>query len=640
MQTLRPNFLTLFFLWLIRTAYASAFVSVILLSVGLTTGAVFDIAYRGTIYPGVYAWGIDLSGLTPAQAGVALAETFNYPQSQAFVFKDGDRVWSTTPAELGVTFDLPATVTAAYAVGRSGNIFLDWIAQFKAWYQGAQVSPIVVYNESAALLYLDNVAQIVFQPTVEASLIANGTQVQATPGQVGRQLNVLATAATLRAHLLALEGGEVPLTFVETPPLILDASAQAEAAEAILRQPLVLEIANRAPEDPGPWTIDTQTLGNMLSIHRVAESSSAAHYEVGLDPQALQTFLEPIVEQLERKAENARFIFNDDTHQLELIAPATQGRQLDLEATIELINQQLTHAAGSNHTVSLTFKISAPQVGDDATAAQLGITELVSEQSTYFRGSIPERVNNIKVAAARYHGLLIPPQGVFSFDEYLGDVSLDSGFAEALIIYGGRTIRGVGGGVCQVSTTIFRAAFFGGYPILERNSHAYRVGYYERGSPGQWSGPGLDATVFAPIVDFKFQNNTPSWLLMEVYVSEAAGRITWKFYSTSDGRTVTVSPPDVRNVVPHPDPLYEEDPEVPPGLDNIKQVDFAADGADVYVTRIITRDGVRINSDENPLKTHYQPWRAVYHYGPGTEGVPIPGSTPTATPNPTSTPTP
>jgi len=638
MQTIRPNFFTVLCLWLARTAYASAFALVILLSVGLTTGAVFDIAYRGTIYPGVHAWGIDLSGLTPEQAGVALAETFNYPQSQAFVFKDGDRVWSTTPAELGVTFDLPATVTAAYAVGRSGNIFLDWIAQFKAWYQGTQVSPVVVYDESAALLYLDNVAQIIFQPTVEASLVANGTQVQATPGQVGRQLNVLATAATLRAHLLALEGGEVPLTFVETPPLILDASAQAEAAEAILRQPLVLDIADRAPEDPGPWTIDTQTLGTMLSIHRVAESSSAAHYEVGLDPEALRAFLEPLATQLERKSENARFIFNDDTHQLELIAPAQQGRTLDIDTTILNINFALPK--GVQHTVSLVFKIFTPTAGNDMTAAQLGIIELVSQQSTYFRGSSAERSSNIKVAAARFHGLLIPPQGVFSFDEYLGDVSLDSGFAEALIIYGGRTIRGVGGGVCQVSTTIFRAAFFGGYPILERNSHAYRVGYYERGSPGQWSGPGLDATVFAPIVDFKFQNNTPSWLLMEVYVSEAASRITWKFYSTSDGRTVTVSPPDVRNVVPHPDPLYEEDPEVPPGLDNIKQVDFAADGADVYVTRIITRDGVRINSDENPLKTHYQPWRAVYHYGPGTEGVPVPGATPTATPNLTSTPTP
>src|SRR5205085_4216509 len=174
---------------------------------------------------------------------------------------------------------------------------------------------------------------------------------------------------------------------------------------------------------------------------------------------------------------------------------------------------------------------------------------------------------------ARFHGLLVPPNSEFSFDDNLGDVSLDTGFSEALIIFGGRTIRGVGGGVCQVSTTIFRAAYFGGFPIVERYSHAYRVGYYERGDT--WKGPGLDATVYAPLVDFKFMNDSPSWLLMEVYVNKAASRITWKFYSTSDGRSTTVSPANVQNVVPAPEPLYEEDATLAAG--QIKQVDYAAD---------------------------------------------------------------
>ena len=139
--------------------------------------------------------------------------------------------------------------------------------------------------------------------------------------------------------------------------------------------------------------------------------------------------------------------------------------------------------------------------------------------------------------------------------------------------------------------------------------------------------------MFAPLVDFKFQNDTPYWLLMEVYVNEAAGRITWKFYSTSDGRQVSVSPPDVQNVEPAPEPLYEEDPALAQG--EIKQVDYAADGADVTVYRTITRDGVTINTGELPLGTHYQPWRAIYHYGPGTEGIPTPSPTPEPTPTPT-----
>jgi vancomycin resistance protein YoaR len=100
--------------------------------------------------------------------------------------------------------------------------------------------------------------------------------------------------------------------------------------------------------------------------------------------------------------------------------------------------------------------------------------------------------------------------------EILGDVSLDNGYAEALIILGDRTIEGVGGGVCQVSTTLFRTAFLGGFPIVERHPHAYRVGYYEQNSSGHINPnfAGLDATVFVPIVDLKFINDTPNWLLM------------------------------------------------------------------------------------------------------------------------------
>jgi vancomycin resistance protein YoaR len=202
--------------------------------------------------------------------------------------------------------------------------------------------------------------------------------------------------------------------------------------------------------------------------------------------------------------------------------------------------------------------------------------------------------------------------------DVLGDVSLDTGYAEALIIYGDRTIRGVGGGVCQVSTTLFRAAFFAGFQIDERYAHAYRVGYYEQVYGG--TDPdlaGLDATVFAPVVDFRFTNDTPYWLLMETYVSGAT--LTWKFYSTSDGRSVDWDTSGLQNIVEPEDPLYEENPDLPEGT--IKQVDWAVDGADVTITRTVNRGGAVLHSDV--FITHYQPWRAIYQYGPGTE-IPTP----------------
>ena len=195
--------------------------------------------------------------------------------------------------------------------------------------------------------------------------------------------------------------------------------------------------------------------------------------------------------------------------------------------------------------------------------------------------------------------------------EVLGDVSLDQGYAEALIIYGNRTIKGVGGGVCQVSTTLFRAIFFGGFPIVERHSHAYRVSYYEAG-PGT-PGPGLDAAVFVPLVDLKFTNDSPYWLLLETYIYNN-NQLQWKFYSTSDGRQVEWSR-DILSETEAPEPLYRENPDLPKG--EIKQVDYQADGMNVIVYRTVTRDGEVIQQDT--IKTHYLPWRAIYEYGPGTK---------------------
>lgn len=617
--------------WVARLAYTTVLIALVFAALGVMGVAAYNFNYEGRFYSGVRVWGVDLSGLKPEEAGLALSTAFNYPQSSAFTFTDGDQTWTATPAQLGVTFDLPATLLAAYRVGRSGNILADLQAQWEAWYFGAQMAPLVAYDESRAQAYFNAMAGEVFLPTLEAILQANGTEVTTTPGQIGRQLDVAAMTEAVRPALYSLTSAELPLLFVETPPLVLDASAQAAAAQAIVSQPLTLVIAAPVAGDPAPWVIDQALLASWLRVQRVQDTPNSARFEVALDAGALRAYLEPLAEPLLRESANARFIFNDETRQLDILRPSQAGRALDIDATLRLINEEL---AKGNHTIALVFQTTQPEAPDTKTAADLGITELVSEQSTYFVGSSAERVNNVKVAAARFHGLLVPPNAVFSFGDGLGDVSLDSGFAEALIIFGGRTIRGVGGGVCQVSTTVFRAAYFGGYPIVERWSHAYRVGYYERGDPGAWSGPGLDATVFTPLVDFKFQNDTPYWLLMEVYINEAAGRITWKFYSTSDGREVQVSAADVDNVVPAPEPLYEEDSDLPTGT--IRQVDYAAEGADVTIVRTITRDGVVINTGEAPLTTHYQPWRAIYHYGPGTEGIPTPTPPPeaTATPNP------
>lgn len=591
----------------------------------LMAPSAYGMAYAGRIFPGVSVGGVDLSRLTVDEAASLLAQRLSYPQQGKIVYQDGSSLWIATPTEVGLFLDTQGSAAAAYNVGRSGSLTGRIWDRLRAWHSGLDLSPRFLFDERVAQLYLQGIASQVNRPIIEASLGITGVEVVVRSGQVGREMDLQAALDATRAQILTLTDGIIPLVINETPPIILDASQQAALARSILSAPLVLKVPGAVEGDPGPWTFEPVALAAMLAIERV-DTDTGLRYQVALKSDQLRNFLEGISPSLARNPQDARFIFNDDTRQLELIQNAVFGRSLNIDASLQSINQKL---AEGQHEIDLSIDTLNPAVTDDATAEKLGITEAVSVYTSYFYGSSAERIQNIQIASARFHGLLVAPGATLSMADILGDVSLNSGYSEAWIIYGDRTIKGVGGGVCQVSTTLFRTAFFGGYQIDTRYPHAYRVGYYEQTASGGYdsSMAGLDATVFAPLVDFQFTNDTPYWLLMETYVDPAARRLTWKIYSTSDGRTVDWQTSGLTNIVEPLDPIYEENPDLAKG--EVKQVDWAVEGADVEVTRTVTRDGQVIHQDT--FKTHYLPWRDIFQYGPGTEGMP---PEPTPTPEP------
>ncbi len=572
----------------------------------------YHYSFNGRIYPGVSIGGVDLSGLSPQEAAELLRQEIRYSFDGAIAFRDKGTVWIATPAELGFVLDANNSAQAAYSIGRTQLQSYGWVSQF--YPMAIDLPPQFIYDERTALEYLQGLSGLIDVPTVEASLGLNGAEILLNAGQVGRELDVQLALVALRPQLQSLQDGLVDLQVDESPPVIFDASEQAEIAREILSAPLIVRDPDSNPEAPVEWVIEPETLAGMLSIERVEPEDGEAFFQVGLRNSELQAFLRGISPGLSRTPQNARFIFNDDTRQLDLLEESTTGRELLVETSAEKINRELGEG---RHQISLAFDYILPPVTSQSTAEELGISELVSSQTSYFYGSSTARIQNIKVASSRYHGLLIPPGATFSMGEALGDVSLNTGFAEALIIFGDRTIKGVGGGVCQVSTTLFRTVFFGGFPVEERYSHAYRVYYYELAANGSVNTnlAGLDATVYVPLVDFKFTNDSENWLLMETYVSEQGRSLTWKFYSTSDGRTVEWSTTGLQNKVDPPKPHYEENPDLAKGV--IKQVDWAVEGADVTVTRRVIRNGEEVAVDV--FKTHYAPWRAVYEYGPGTE---------------------
>jgi len=585
-----------------------------LLAVAVVIG--FNISFAGKIFPGVAVAGVDLSGLDPSEAAQLLESELVYPKQGKILFRDGEKIWLTSPAEIGFFLNPQASIAAAYAHGRTAGPLNRLKEQFSSWYLGINLPPTYVFSEKAAHAYLEGIAAQTDAQKVEASLSIEGAEVVVLPSQVGRHLNIPKTLSNLHPQLQTMQDSEVQMVIDRDIPVIENVEEQAQFARQILSQPLELTIPDPVEGDPASWTFDQDYLAQLIKIEKVSDSDGD-RYQVGLQTAGLVSFLEGIAPQLAVDRKNARMMFNDDTRQLEVIEPAVIGRSLNIEESIQSINESLM---AGEHDIPLSLDQVKPEVGDEATAEELGITELVSSHTSYFYGSSAARIQNITTAAAQYHGILIPPGTTFSMGEALGDVSLDNGYAEALIIYGDRTIEGVGGGVCQVSTTLFRTVFFGGYPVVERYPHAYRVGYYELNADGGYntSLAGLDATVYTPLVDFKFINDSQHWLLMETYVNQAARTLTWKFYSTSDGRAVDWHTTGLKNKVDPPDPLYIENPELDKG--EVVKVDWAVEGADVSVNRTVTRNGEILFEDV--FTTHYLPWREVWEYGPGTKDMP------------------
>jgi vancomycin resistance protein YoaR len=242
-------------------------------------------------------------------------------------------------------------------------------------------------------------------------------------------------------------------------------------------------------------------------------------------------------------------------------------------------------------------------------ANNLGIKELIGSGTSLFRGSIENRIYNITLASSRLNGILVLPNETFSFNKALGDISSFTGYKQAYVIENGRTVLGDGGGVCQVSTTFFRALLNSGLPIAERTAHAYRVGYYEQDSPA-----GIDATIFVPTVDLKFKNDTSNHILVQTSVDPQELRLTVYLYGTKDGRIVTVTAPVVTNQVAPPPPAYQDDPTLSQGV--VKQVDFEAWGATAQFSREVKKDGKVIISEK--FTSNYRPWRAVFLKGTKT----------------------
>jgi vancomycin resistance protein YoaR len=326
---------------------------------------------------------------------------------------------------------------------------------------------------------------------------------------------------------------------------------------------------------------------------------------------SLTTLLQPLITKINEKPVNALFKF--ENNRVTTFRLSENGKAVDIDALNKkvlavipkIVESYNTPTAKTIQTISIPIKIIEPEITTDK-INNMGIKELIGTGNSLFYHSIPGRIHNVALATSRISGALVAPGETFSFDKTLGDVSAFTGYQQAYVIQNGKTVLGDGGGVCQVSTTFFRAVLDAGLPIVERYAHAYRVGYYEENSP-----PGIDATVFVPSVDLKFTNDTGHYILVQSKIDLDNLYLEFDLYGTKDGRKVSMTTPIVTNQVAPPPDIYQDDPTLPKGV--IKQTDFAAWGADVSFTRTVTKNGKVIISDK--FISNYRPWQAIYLRG-------------------------
>ena len=343
-----------------------------------------------------------------------------------------------------------------------------------------------------------------------------------------------------------------------------------------------------------------QKLAALLNLQRFDFTSTIEY-----DPSAVRDFTDNQEGKYNKPAKNALFSFENG--RVVTFRQEEKGLQVESDKLLadfaELVSKLKTYP--QNQTFTLTSQVIEPEI-TLAKANNFGIEELLAVGKSDYSHSIPGRIHNVILATSKFNGVLIPKDAIFSFNDTVGDISQTTGYDQAYIIKSGKTVLGDGGGVCQVSTTLFRAALNAGLPIVERTAHAYRVGYYESDSK-----PGFDATVFGPTVDLKIKNDTPAYILIKTEIDQENNLLYFKFYGKKDDRKVEISPVVVSDPQEPPPPLYQDDPTLKKGV--VKQIDFAAWGSKVYFSYKVTKDNTV--SFAKTFYSNFRPWQAIYLVG-------------------------
>ena len=553
----------------------------------LFISVVFHFSYARRIIPGVKIGSVRVGGMTYLQA-IKTLEEHEKTVSKELILKAEDREFIIKASDINLVYDWDASVSRAFEVGRTGNIFIDNKDKIAGFLRGLYIGAFYEYD--------DNLLASKF------SLIKAETNIDAQNAGVGFDPNGKLIITPPREGLKVIDDSlhngfassfdkmdfqtKVLPTKKIKPKISEDhIKANMPMIEKILSNEITIKNGDKL------WVVNKEQLLSFLELR------NNNNIEFVLNEPRFEAFSESVAQDADELPRGKVTSVNGErVLGFELIK---DGKELDKKKFADDFRDAVFH---SKPIVELPMKV----ITGPANKEKYGILSLLGEGVSTYKGSGEGRIHNLLLAAERTDGVLVAPGAVYSMNAAIGDVSYETGYDFAYIIKEGRTVLGAGGGVCQTSTTLFRAVLDSGLPIITRHPHAYRVSYYEQNMP-----VGFDAAVFQPSWDFQFKNDTNNYVLVQTSFDKSQYSLTFRIYGTPDGREVEISEPVITNQTPPPPALYQDDSTLNKGV--VRQVDFPAWGANVSFSRKVTRNNELLFEDI--FNSRYQSWRAVYLVG-------------------------
>lgn len=555
----------------------------------LIIAIVFNLVYAKKIIPGVKIAGIDVGGMTFESAKKVLEENEkNIPEELKLKFEDKE--FPLKRSDIGLTYDWEDSVVRCFDVGRSGNFFIDTKDKISALFKGLSIPASYDYDDDSFGIKLSVIRREINLEPQNSKFYFEDGKLSISPSSNGRELLEEDFHKDINLSFGSLDFSDkiIPVQIIEPEIMEKDIELFRGIIEEIIYEDLVINFEEKK------WTLDSEKILNLIGFEK---SEKEKRVKMILDKSAFRDLANELAAEVNEPPKGE--VVSTDGNKVLEFKITKEGKELDEEKFKEDLKSAIFD---DRKNVSLVLK----NVDDYSDKEKYGILSLIGEGTSHFAGSTAERIHNIILAAGNISGSLVPPGAVYSMNKSVGPIDYQHGFKSAFIIKGGRTVLGEGGGVCQTSTTLFRAILNSGLPIVSRYPHAYRVGYYEQDMP-----VGFDAAIFQPSWDFKFKNDTNAYVLIQAHSNLSENSLTFKIYGTPDGRSVEISEPVVTDQSPPPPPLYEDDPSLPKGV--VQQVDYAAWGATATFTRTVRKEDTILFTDT--FTSRYQPWRAVYKVG-------------------------